>query len=466
MLLKYFYDENLAQASYMVGCQASKEAFIIDPARNILPYLNAATKEGLHIVGALETHIHADFVAGTRELSQQIGAKMYLSDEGDADWKYENIGNLPHQLVKDGNEIMLGNISFQVMHTPGHTPESISFLVTDGGVKAEHPIGIFTGDFVFVGDVGRPDLLEKSAQKVGTADKGAKDMYNSLSKFKRLPDYVQVWPGHGAGSPCGKSLGAIPSSTVGYEKQVSWAFQHEDYDSFAKELLDGQPEPPKYFGVMKRVNKVGPNFLEDLEKPKRMNDITSLNRYIEEGIQVIDTREAALFSKEHIEGTINIPFNLAFTNWAGWIIDYERPLYLLTDPYKLEEIQMALQSIGIDKLEWYMDVDLAIRMTSELESYHDITPKEVKELISSEGAQVVDVRYDSEWKSGHIEGAQHIMLGDLSDRLDEVPNDRPLILQCGSGVRSAIAISLLQANGFKDVHNMLGGYARWQKDMN
>ncbi|WP_404348556.1 MBL fold metallo-hydrolase [Sutcliffiella horikoshii] len=464
MLLKYFYDEGLAQASYMVGCQASKEAFIIDPARDILPYMEAATKEGLRIVGALETHIHADFVAGSRELAKRLGAKMYLSDEGDKDWKYENISDLPHQLVKDGDEIKLGNILFQVLHTPGHTPESLSFLVTDGGAKTEHPMGIFTGDFVFVGDVGRPDLLEKSAQKEGTADKGAKDMYASLTKFEGLPDYVQVWPGHGAGSACGKSLGAIPSSTVGYERRVNWAFQHDDFESFASELLEGQPEPPKYFGIMKQVNKVGPNFTLELQKPERLDDINALTKKIKEGAQVIDTREAALFSKEHIEGTINIPFNQAFTNWAGWIINYEQPLYLLTDPDKLEEIQKTLQSIGIDNLHYYMDVDLAIRMTSDLESYHDITPKEAKELLA-EGAQVIDVRHDSEWKSGHIEGAKHIMLGTLLDRLEEVPEDRPLIIQCGSGVRSAIAISLLQAKGVKDVRNMLGGYGRWQKDI-
>lgn len=464
MLLKYFYDEGLAQASYMVGCQASKEAFIIDPERNILPYIEAATKEGLRIVGALETHIHADFVAGSREIAKRLGAKMYLSDEGDKEWKYENIRDLPHQLVKDGDEIKLGNILFQVLHTPGHTPESLSFLVTDGGAKTEHPMGIFTGDFVFVGDVGRPDLLEKSAQKEGTADKGAKDMYASLAKFEDLPDYVQVWPGHGAGSACGKALGAIPSSTVGYEKQVNWAFQHDDFESFASELLEGQPEPPKYFGIMKEVNKVGPNFTLDLRRPERLDDINVLIKKIKEGAQVIDTREAALFSKEHIEGTINIPFNQAFTNWAGWIINYEQPLYLLADPDKLDEIQRALQSIGIDNLHYYMDVDLAIRMTSELESYHDITPHEAKELLA-EGAQVIDVRHDSEWKSGHIEGAKHMMLGTLLDRLDEVPEDRPLIIQCGSGVRSAIAISLLQAKGVKDVRNMLGGYARWQKDI-
>lgn len=220
MLLKYFYDSNLAQASYMVGCQQSNEAVIIDPARDIAQYVETANKEGMKIIGSLETHIHADFVAGSRELAAQEGATMYLSDEGSADWKYENLENVPHQLLKDGDQIKVGNLTFTVLHTPGHTPESISFTLIDGGIPAEDPMGIFTGDFVFVGDVGRPDLLEKAAKMEGTSEEGAKQMFGSLKKFKQLPDHLQLWPGHGAGSACGKALGAVPSSTVGYEKNT------------------------------------------------------------------------------------------------------------------------------------------------------------------------------------------------------------------------------------------------------
>lgn len=192
MLLKYFYDEQLAQASYMVGCQAAKEAVIVDPARDVEPYIEAAKQEGMKLVGALETHIHADFVAGSRELATRLGTTMYISDEGNSDWKYQNIDHLPHQLLKDGDEFKLGNLTFGVMHTPGHTPESISFTLTD--VNADEPMGIFTGDFVFVGDIGRPDLLEKAAGMEGTSEAGAYDMFDSLERFKALPDFIQVWP--------------------------------------------------------------------------------------------------------------------------------------------------------------------------------------------------------------------------------------------------------------------------------
>lgn len=255
MLLRYFYDEKLAHASYLVGCQKTGDAIVIDPSRNIKPYLQFAKEEGLNIVAAAETHIHADFVSGAREIGVTHQAKLFLSDEGDADWKYQYVDEIKHQLVKDGDRFSIGKLIFEVMHTPGHTPESISFLLTDRGSNADRPIGIFTGDFVFVSDVGRPDLLEKAAGIKGTADCGARAMFKSLLKFKQLPDYLQVWPAHGAGSSCGKALGAIPSSTVGYEKLFNWSMTYTNEKDFVKALLEGQPEPPKYFSVMKQINK-------------------------------------------------------------------------------------------------------------------------------------------------------------------------------------------------------------------
>src|SRR5699024_3145062 len=255
MLLRYFYDKKLAHASFMVGCQQLGEAVIVDAMRYIHQYIEVAEKEGMKIVGALETHIHADFVSGSRELVDRFDVTMYVSDEGDKDWKYENLDGVKHQLLKDGDKFTLGMLTFETMYTPGHTPESISFLLTDGAA-ADEPMGIFTGDFVFVGDIGRPDLLEKAAGVTQTAEPGARDMYQSVKRFKDLPDYLQVWPAHGAGSACGKALGAVPSSTVGYEKQFGWAMKIEDEQAFVDELLDGQPEPPYYFAVMKHVNKV------------------------------------------------------------------------------------------------------------------------------------------------------------------------------------------------------------------
>lgn len=464
MLLRYFYDEKLAHASYLIGCQKTGEALVIDASRNIEQYVETAKKEGLKLTAAAETHIHADFVAGSREMAERFGAKMYVSDEGDENWKYQNLEKFDHQLLKDGDTFKVGNLTLEVMHTPGHTPESISFILTDNGGGADRPMGIFTGDFVFVGDVGRPDLLEKAAGYSGTADQGAKQMFTSIQRFKQLPDYLQVWPAHGAGSACGKALGAIPSSTVGYEKMFNWAMKYNDEMAFVEALLDGQPEPPKYFAVMKQVNKVGPTLLKDVPMPVEETDILALREWLEQDM-VIDTRSAAEFAKEHIPGTVNIPFNKSFTNWAGWLVNYEAPLYLLVEEGQLPKMLAALRSIGIDRTERYMNVKIALAQASKLESYLNVEPVEMQAAVEKGEVAVLDVRNQSEWDAGHIPGAVHIMLGTLPDRLEEVPQDQPLLIQCGSGVRSAIAASILQANGFKDVKNLLGGFSRWKKDV-
>lgn len=464
MLLRYFYDEKLAHASYVVGCQAKGEMVIIDPMRNIEPYLALAEKEKMQIVGALETHVHADFVAGSRELADRVGTTMYISDEGDADWKYQNLEGIPHQLLKDGDEFTIGNLIFKVMHTPGHTPESISFLLTDRGGVANKPMGIFTGDFVFVGDIGRPDLLEKAAGIQGTSLSGAKAMFKSLERFKALPDYMQIWPAHGAGSACGKALGAVPSSTVGYEKQFNWAMQFDDEQKFIDALLDGQPEPPYYFAVMKRVNKVGIELLKNLPPVKAVSNYEEITQLLADGKQVIDTRPAEDFSQEFIAGTLNIPYNNSLTNWAGWLVDYTKPLYLLINPSQLDDILIALRSIGIDNVVGYGDVTKILEGANSLESYENITPLEAKPLIESEQVHVLDVRNQTEYDAGHIENAQHIMVGTLARRLDELQTTKKIIVQCQGGARSAIAVSVLKANGIHDVVNLTGGYMAWQQE--
>lgn len=243
MLLTYFYDAALAHASYMVGCQKTGEAIIIDPGRGIQQYLDAAVDEGLKIVAAADTHIHADYVSGARELADQHGAKLYLSDEGPAEWKYLFADQYPHQLLTDGDTFSIGKVDLKVLHTPGHTPESLSFLLTDRGGGADQPMGIFTGDFVFVGSIGRPDLLEQAAGIMGTAEPGARDLFHSAQRFTQLPDYLQVWPAHGAGSACGKGLGAIPSSTVGYEKRFNPALQYTDEQEFVDYILQNSLRP-------------------------------------------------------------------------------------------------------------------------------------------------------------------------------------------------------------------------------
>lgn len=412
MLLRYFYDEKLAHASYLVGCQRKGEAVIVDPMRNIEPYIQVAEKENMKIVGALETHIHADFVAGSRELADRLGATMYISDEGDENWKYQNLEGINHVLLKDGDKFELGKLTFEVMHTPGHTPESISFLLTDG-VAADKPIGIFTGDFVFAGDIGRPDLLEKAAGIQGTAEAGAKVMYTSVERFKQLPDYLQVWPAHGAGSACGKALGAVPSTTVGYEKQFNWAMQFNNEPDFVKALLDGQPEPPYYFAVMKSVNKIGLALIKNLPEPQVITSVEEIEGLIAAGQQVVDTRDAQSFSQGHIKGTKNVPFNNAFTNWMGWIVNYKEPLYLLVDPAQMNDMLIALRSIGIDQVLGYAHVEAMIEQANVLDSYENVTPSEAKVMMDAEDVAVLDVRNLTEYNEGHIEGAQHIMVGTL-----------------------------------------------------
>jgi hydroxyacylglutathione hydrolase len=259
MYLRRFYDEGLAHASYLVGCQASGEAIVIDPARDTAPYHEDARDQGLNITGVTETHIHADYLSGTRQLAQETGARMYLSGEGGEDWSYQ-FASPRDTIVRDGDLIEIGKLTLKVLHTPGHTPEHLSFLLTDHPAS-EQPIGIFTGDFVFVGDVGRPDLLEKAAGVAGTMEAGARRLFQSLKRISQLPDHLQIWPAHGAGSACGKGLGSVPSSVLGYEKMVNWAFRITDQEEFVREVLAGQPEAPKYFAEMKRANKVGPDTL-------------------------------------------------------------------------------------------------------------------------------------------------------------------------------------------------------------
>lgn len=462
MLLKYFYDQKLAHASYMVGCQATGEAIIVDPGRDIEPYLHEAEANDMRIIAATETHIHADFVSGSRELAERTGAKLYLSDEGDENWKYLFLDGYDHQLVTDGDAFKIGKIQFEVMHTPGHTPEHISFILTDMGGGADRPMGIFTGDFVFVGSIGRPDLLEKAAGIANTSEAGAKQMFNSVQRFKQLPDYLQVWPAHGAGSACGKGLGAIPSSTVGYEKLFNPALAYEDEAEFVDYLLADQPEPPTYFAVMKRVNKEGPAVLHRITAPQHL-PAGRMTALLDDGAMVIDTRPCEAFAGRHVPGTINVPVD-QLPSWAGWLVDYDEPIYLIVDSDKAYEAVRDLAYIGIDNVAGYFE-PTAIETLAEAgqapDSYEMATAEKLSQRILNGEVILVDVRAESEWNEGHIPGAQHVMLGYLAERADEIINGLPIVVQCRSGNRSAIGASILKAKGAKAVINMQGGIRDW-----
>ena len=462
MLLKYFYDDKLAHASYMVGCQRAKVAVIVDPGRDIDQYLQAATAEGVKITAVAETHIHADYVSGARELADRVGAKLYVSDEGPAEWKYLYLDQYEHKLLRDGDSFMVGNIKFDVMHTPGHTPESISFVLTDQGGGADKPMGIFTGDFVFVGSIGRPDLLEEAAGIEDTAEPGARDLFKSIERFRGLPDHLQVWPAHGAGSACGKGLGAIPSSTVGYEKLFNPALQYTSEDEFVRYILADQPEAPKYFAVMKRVNKEGPQVLGESDlmhrsSPEEISDAIAAGT-------VIDLSVPATFSKQHVPGTINIPTAL-LAGWAGWLVDYSKPVYLITESCSgkdcdLKEAMRVLHKIGVDKVDGVFERAALVDNGTAVQAYSTGTPQDLAQQIESGQVALVDVRGDAEWSEGHIAQAQHMFLGRLPETLSELPKDKSIVVQCRSGARSSIGASILQAAGF-NVINLTGGYMAW-----
>jgi len=457
MLLKYFYDKALAHASYMVGCQRAKVAVVVDPGRDIDQYLEMADREGLKLIAVAETHIHADYVSGARELADRVGAKLYVSDEGPADWKYLFADQYDHQLVQDGDSFMAGNIKFDVLHTPGHTPESISFMLTDQGGGADKPMGIFTGDFVFVGSIGRPDLLEEAAGLANTAEPGARDLFHSAERFKKLPDYLQVWPAHGAGSACGKGLGAIPSSTVGYEKLFNPALQFKDEDEFVKYILSDQPEAPKYFAVMKRVNTEGPDIIGDKGLPE-LQPVESVTKTLDEAT-VIDISPASQFADGHVAGTINIPTSL-LAGWAGWVVDYSIPTYLIADPGQLAEATRVLRKIGLDDVRGYFDVAEVRAAGLATESYQSATPQELKSRIEAGDVNLIDVRSNDEWNKSRIPGATHYFLGRLPDNVADFGGDKPIVAQCQTGGRSAIAASIIQASG-REVINMSGGFGAW-----
>ncbi len=454
MLLKYFYDDRLAQASYMVGCAATGEALIVDPARDITSYIQAAENEGLRITHVTETHIHADFVSGARELAAATGATLYLSGAGDDYWQYQ-FADDDTVLVGDGDTWMVGNVKVEVLHTPGHTPEHLSFMITDTAAS-NIPMGVFTGDFLFVGDVGRPDLLEEAAGLVGTADSGARLQFHTVERFKSLPDHLQIWPGHGAGSACGKALGAIPSTTLGYEKMINPAFQFGDEDAFAAWLLDGQPEAPRYFAQMKKVNREGPALLSELPAPQALTDLDTL---LAENAMVIDLRDKEQFAAAYRPGTLNIPAsNTGFINYVGWFVDYEQPMYIIVPQNtNVAALLSVFRSIGIDNLPGYFTAQTVTNGPTE--SLTMVSPGDLAQKLPE--VVVLDVRGKSEFEEKHIAGAQHIALGYLPRELDHIPHDRPIVTQCLTGYRSQIAASLLRRAGYDNVLNLSGGLTAW-----
>jgi hydroxyacylglutathione hydrolase len=334
-------------------------------------------------------------------------------------------------------------------------------LVTDTA-RADAPIGLFSGDFLFVGDIGRPDLLEAAVGQAGTKEIGARQQFQNIQRARQWPDFLQIWPGHGAGSACGKALGAIPSTTLGYEKRFSPAFSFgDDENAFVDWLLNGQPDPPKYFAQMKRVNKAGPVQLAKLTPPQKLNR-EQLLAALSDAAQVFDLRERAEFSRAHLQGSIGIPASSkSFTTYVGWLVNFNQPIYLIVPNLaEIESISKALRAIGIDNVAGYGGPEVILETDSVLPT---INTQQLVQRMKEMDLMVLDVRNQSEFDELHIANAAHIPLGVLSDRLAQIPHDRAVVVQCASGYRSHIATSLLQRFGFDNISSLTDGIDQWSK---
>jgi len=469
VFLRRFYNEPLAQASYMIGCQAAGVAVVVDANRDTEQYHAAAREENVRITHVAETHIHADYLSGSRQLARETGARSLLSAEGGDAWQYAFAREDGAVLLRDGDRFDVGAVRLDVLHTPGHTPEHLTFLVTDTAA-ADAPLGALTGDFIFVGDVGRPDLLERAAHFAGTMEASARELHRSLRRFAALPDYLQLWPGHGAGSACGKALGAMPQSTLGYEKLANWAFAIDDEDEFVEQVLAGQPDPPTYFAMMKQLNREGPAVLERRPSPSEEAP-GALAGVLREGNVVVDLRNAGAFRAGHVPGTLSIPFGRSFAGWAGWLLPYERDIHLIAAGTGEEARTLAeraaldLSLIGIDRVRGYFTEDALgswERERGTLETVTDVDAETLEEKLRRGDVQLIDVRARSEWEAGRIGGARNIPLGELAAQARAIAKAGPVVVQCASGARSTIASGILLANGVRDVINLQGGLAAWR----
>ncbi|MDR4534535.1 MBL fold metallo-hydrolase [Glutamicibacter sp. PS] len=459
MLLERFYDEDLAQASYLIGCQVRGEAIVVDPRRDIADYLTLAAKHSMRIVAVTETHIHADYLSGTRELAAATGAQIYVSAEGGDDWQY----SFDAQRLKDRDIIELGNIRIEARHTPGHTPEHLSFLVTDGAFS-DRPGYLLSGDFVFAGDLGRPDLLDEAAGGVDTRYVGARQLFASLKDvLLELDDHVQIFPGHGSGSACGKALGAVPSSTVGYERNNAWwgsYLRNDDIEGFSSELLEGQPEAHAYFARMKRQNREGAQILGPQPPMRELTSSEVLERTARSAAVVIDTREHQLVSRATVSGALAIPGPSRMANFAAWAIDPEydqRELIVLAaDAPSAEEMRDHLIRVGIDTATGF------ITSLAQLPEYVPNTVRPAQ-LAESQYSLLLDVRTKGEYARGHIPGARQLSAGRLLAQLSDLPREGTIVTYCQSGMRNSVASSVLRQAGYRVVQ-LDGSYAAWCRD--
>jgi hydroxyacylglutathione hydrolase len=457
MVFTQFYIDCLSQASYLVGDTSTGQAVIVDPRRDVQEYLAAAAAQGLRIVGMINTHFHADFLSGHLELAEATGAWIGYGQVAKAEFET--------RALHDGERISLGDVTLEIMETPGHTPESISVLVYEHA-DDQVAYGVLTGDALFIGDVGRPDLLAS----IGfTADQLGRQLFQTIQgKLMNLPNPVRVFPGHGSGSACGKNLSTELQSTIGEQRLSNYACRSMPEREFVALVTAGQPSAPEYFVYDAILNrKQREVFDADAEVPAL--DDTALDAALARGAAVLDTRDAMTFAAGHLPGALNVPADGRFAETAGMVLTGDREIVLITPDGRQNEVAVRLARIGFDNVAGYLPHPDSTLLThaSEVARGSRLTAVELSAILAaSEGVSgapvVLDVRNIGEREAGHIPGAIHIPLAELRRRLDEIPTGRPVVAYCAGGWRSSVAASLLRHNGFSDVSDLLGGFAAWQ----
>ncbi len=454
MILKQYYLGCLAHASYLIADERTKQAVVVDPQRDIEQYLRDAQEGGYAIKYVVLTHFHADFLAGHIELRNRAGARIVMGARAQAEFDVQS--------VKDGDLFELGDVRIQILETPGHTPEGISLLVFDRTRSDTVPHAVLTGDTLFIGDVGRPDLLASIGV---TADELAEMLYHSLNKLRDLPDATLVYPAHGAGSMCGKNLSKETVSTIGEQKRFNYALQPMSFEDFKPLVTSDQPEAPDYFvydAIKNRQER--PDLEATLRSSLKALNVDDVVRLKNQGAELVDVREAAEFEGAHLAGSINIGLKGKYATWCGSILSHDRPIVVIADPGNEEEAVMRLGRIGFDNVAGCLRDGLAalephpelIRVISRITA-----PALAEQLAESPSPFVVDVRSEKEWQSGHVACSHNIPLTHLRQRMAEVPEDRPVVVHCEGGYRSAIGTSLLAEAGRTNVSDLVGGIKAW-----
>ncbi len=455
MYLQQYFIEGLGCVSYLIGCESRGAAAVIDPDRDVQKYLNTAKERGLQITHIIETHLHADHVSGNTELAARTGADIYLHEASGAEFA--------HKTLKHNDAIQLGNIQIKAIHTPGHTPESITLLVSDT-TRANEPWLALTGDTLFVNDIGRPDLVGAQAA-LGLA----KEMYRSVfDKILPLNDSLLIYPGHGAGSLCGKSIGAMKSSTLGFERKYNPALQPRSQEEFVAFATSELPNQPANHTRIKTINRKGPKPLGDI--PPKPLSVQQAVEIFQKGAALLDMRSKDEFSKAHIPGSVHIEFDSQLSNRIGFMLPSDAPIVLLLeDASQYKEIVYALARVGYENTLGYLAESLQAWQHAGLPLTAgyiiDVEPAELSQMLKNcsngDCPTIVDVREAWEYQQGHVPDAKLIPLGQLASRLNELNPEKPVAVICASGSRSQSAAGLLGQKGFKTVYNVLGGTNAW-----